>query len=314
MRRRPKIADSMLDLIGDIPLVRLNRIGHGLPAEILVKPEYLNPSGSMKDRVALRMVEHAESRGALRPGGRLVESTTGNTGAALAFVAAVKGYRFAAYVPDSVASGPRLDIMRAYGAEVTTFDDEPSADGSVPGPLRGRAVCRDLEAKGVGDVWTRQFASAESVVAHRETTGREILDQTDGRLDAFVASVGSGGMLMGVAQALKARDPNIRIVGVQPRSWPAFDDEPVVAGLSGGIIEQLSASRLVDEVVDLDDDPAVAMAHRLAREEGMFCGMSSGANVYVALQQARRLGAGARIVTVLCDSRDRYFEREAYTT
>lgn len=314
MAARPRIADSMLELIGDIPLVRLNRVGRGLDAEILVKPEYLNPSGSMKDRVALRMVERAESTGALRPGGRLVESTTGNTGAALAFVAAVKGYRFAAFVPDSVASGPRLDIMRSYGAEVQTFDDADAPDDPTPGDLRGRAACRDLEAEGRGDVWVRQFDSAESVAAHRETTGREILEQTGGRLDAFVTSVGSGGLLLGVGQALKAHDPAIRVVGVQPSASPAFDGRPAVPGLSGGILHRLEASGLVDEVIDLDDPPAVAMARRLAREEGMFCGVSSGANVEVALRLARRLGPGARVVAILCDSRDRYLEREAYTT
>lgn len=305
-----KIADSMLDLIGEIPLVRLHRIGAETGAEILVKPEFLNPSGSMKDRVALRMIEAAEAAGELKPGMRIVESSTGNTGAALAFVAAVKGYDFTAFVPADVADAGRMKIMQAFGAHFTPF----AVDGAF-GDLAGRKQCLDLTERESGIWWSRQFANPQNVAAHQATTAQEILDKTDGRLDAFVASVGSGGALLGVGQVLKAHDPNIRIIAVEPASWPALSDAPtVVPGLSGGILTALRNSGIVDEVISLDDAAAIQMAHRLAQEEGMFCGISSGANVVAAVLAAERLGAGKRIVTCLCDSRDRYFFNESYVT
>jgi len=310
MNRNLKIAESMLELIGEIPLVRLNRIGRETGAEILVKPEFLNPSGSMKDRVALRMVEEAEAAGLLTPGSRIVESTTGNTGAALAFVSAVKGYDFTAFVPADVADGGRLAIMQAFGAGVTPF----AIDGEL-GDLAGRNRCQELEEGESNVWWARQFSNPHNVAVHQETTAREIIEKTDGRLDAFVASVGSGGNLLGVGRALKEHDPNILIVGVEPASWRALSSpQPVVPGLSGGIMVELRASGIVDDVISLDDATAIEMAHRLAREEGMFCGISSGANVAAAVSVAERLGSGKRIVTCLCDSRDRYFFNEAYVT
>lgn len=310
MNRNLKIADSMLDLIGGIPLVRLNRIGGEVEAEILVKPEYLNPSGSLKDRVALRMVEEAEARGELTKGGVIVESTTGNTGAALAFVAAVKGYGFTAFTPDEVADQGRVAIMEAYGARCVPF----ATDGEF-GELAGRRRCLELEESERGFWWSRQFSNPDNVAAHYDTTAREILDKTDGRLDAFVGSVGSGGTLLGVGQRLKAHNPAISVIGVEPQSWPGLSTAlPTVDQLSGGTLDALRESGLVDEVITLEDGVAIAMAHRLAREEGMFCGISSGANVAAALVIARKIGAGKRIVTCLCDSRDRYFFNEAYIT
>lgn len=310
MSSKRKIADSMLDLVGDIPLVRLNRIGRDCGAEILVKPEFLNPAGSMKDRVALRMVEAAEAAGQLQPGGHIVESTTGNTGAGLAFVAAVKGYRFSAFVPDDVADAGRQAIMQAFGANFVPF----AVDGEL-GDLAGRQQCRQMEQAQPGVWWSRQFANAHNVAAHEHGTAREIIEKTDGRLDAFVASVGSGGALLGIGRALKEHDPAIRVVAVEPQCWPALSaPASEVDGLSGGICAALRASGIVDTIVSLGDAEAAAMADRLAREEGMFCGVSSGANVVAALQVARDLGEGRRVVTCLCDSRDRYFFNTAYVT
>ena len=308
MNRCLKIAGSMLDLIGEIPLVRLNRIGRETGAEFLVKPEYLNPSGSMKDRVAARMIEDAERAEHLRPGDRIAESSTGNTGAALAFVSAVKGYRFTAFVPGDVAEPCRLSIMQAYGAETVPF----SPEGEF-GALAGRKACLDGERRGEF-WWARQFANQSAVAAHGDTTAREILQKTDGNLQAFVASAGSGGTLLGVAQVLKQHDPRIHVMAVEPSGSPELmsDNATVRTELSGGILADLVESRLVDEVVTLDDETAIQMANRLAREEGMFCGISSGANVAASVLLADRLGPGCRIVTCLCDSRDRYFNREAY--
>jgi cysteine synthase len=310
MNRNLKIAANMLELIGDIPLVRLNRIGQGTGAEILVKPEFLNPSGSMKDRVALRMVEEAEAAGHLKPGGRIVESSTGNTGAALAMVSAVKGYAFTAFVPGDVADAGRMAIMESLGASFRPFD----VDGEY-GDLAGRRQCQELSEAESDVWWARQFSNPHNIAAHYETTAREIIEKTDGRLDAFVASVGSGGALLGVGKALKEHNSQILIVGVEPATWPGLSTEqPIVPGLSGGIMVELRESGIVDDVISLDDPAAIAMARRLGREEGMFCGISSGANVAAAVQIAARLGAGRRIVTCLCDSRDRYFFNETYVT
>jgi cysteine synthase A len=328
MKRDLKIADSMLDLIGDIPLVRLNHIGRETGAEILVKPEFLNPSGSIKDRIAKMMIEHALENGELEEGDTIIEATTGNTGTALAFVSAVKGFDFVAYAPTKVANRSRMAIMLAYGCELEEVDAEAyeaeqrakGDDTSVHGgriELTGRKICRDLEEENDDMWWARQFSNEWNTGAHREWTAREILEMTDGKLDAFVASVGTGGTLLGIAQALKEHNPDILIVGVEPASSPmmgAPDDYPIIPGISDGIILDIWKSGLVDRQIFITDEQAIDMAHQLAEKEGIFCGMSSGANVLASTQIAAELGSGKRIVTVLPDSRDRYLEVEKYTT
>lgn len=326
-----KIANSMLDLIGNIPLVRLNRIGKETGAEILVKPEFLNPSGSIKDRIAKLMIEEAEREGCLREGNTIIEATTGNTGTALAFVSAVKGYRFIAYAPSKVANRSRMAIMLSFGAKLKVVDVEKyfaekahansgSTDTSVHGgriELSGRQICLDLEQNQDDVWWARQFSSRHNVEAHRDGTGREILDQTDGELDAFVASVGTGGTLFGVAEALKRHNPKIQIYAVEPAGSPmlgAWDSYPIIPGISDGIIPQIFNSEYLDEVISISDEEAIRQAHELAENEGIFCGMSSGANVAACLQVARKLGPGKRVITILPDSRDRYLEVEKYTT
>jgi len=320
-----KIAESMLDLIGNIPLVRLQRIGADSGTEILVKPEYLNPSGSIKDRIAQRMVEAAEADGLLNPTSTIIEATTGNTGTALAFVAAVKGYHMVAYSPKQVANRSRSAIMLAYGGEMETVEAEAQgADGNSDSSVHGgriellpRQICLDLEQENENLWWARQFSNPQNARAHREWTAQEIIDCTDGALDAFVASVGTGGTLLGVAQALKERNPEIWIVGVEPAGSPilgAPDDFPIVPEISDGIIPEILESGLVDQLISLSDHQAIQMAHKLAELEGISCGMSSGANVEACLQVAREIGPGKRIVTVLPDSRDRYLEVEKYTT
>lgn len=324
---RMKIANNMLDLIGDIPLVRLNRIGQDSEAEILVKPEFLNPSGSIKDRIAKRMIEAAEQEGKLRPGSTIVEASTGNTGTALAFVAAVKGYKRFVFSPKKVANRQRAAIMEAYGCEIQKVDTDAfeaerrDQDSSVHGAvieMRPRQLCLEMES-GNDDVWwARQFSNPNNVLAHEEWTAQEILDQTDGRLDAFVASVGTGGTLLGVARALKAHDPSIFIAGVEPASSPTLagprEDFPIIEDITDGIIPDIFDSDLVDEVFTVTEEQAIEMAHRLAEEEGIFSGISSGANVLICTRLAGELGPAKRIVTVLPDSRDRYLEVERYTT
>jgi cysteine synthase A len=331
MKSGMKIADTMLDLIGDIPLVRLNHLGHETGAEILVKPEFLNPSGSIKDRIAVRMVEDAERQGVLKKGVKIIEATGGNTGTALAFVSAVKGYDFIAYVPDEIADPSRLAIMLAYGAEAVTMDidayEETRSDldssketrGAHGGylELSGRQFCLDLTREQDDVWWARQFANANNVDAHREGTAQEILEKTDGELDAFVASVGTGGTLFGVSQVLKEHNPGIVIWGVEPAGTPMVGEPgayPIIPGVSDGIIKDIQESGLVDNVLPVTDEQAIDMAHQLVEKEGIFCGMSSGANVFAALRLAKEFGPGKRIVTVLPDSRDRYLQYERYTT
>ena len=329
MNKNQKIVDSMLDLIGDIPLVRLNQLGANTGAEILVKPEFLNPSGSIKDRIAKRMIEGAELEGLVDKDTTIIEATTGNTGTGLAFVSAVKGYKFVAYAPTKVANRSRMGIMLSYGSDLETVDAETymakkqaenGSDTSVHGgriELAGRQICLDLEEGGEPVWWARQFSNPDNTAAHREGTGAEILEQTDGNLDVFVASVGTGGTLLGIAQALKAHDADIMVVGVEPAGSPmlgAPDDYPIIRGVSDGIIPQIWESGLVDRVMAISDEEAIDTAHKLAEQEGIFGGMSSGANVLACVRIAQELGSGVRIVTVLPDSRDRYLEVEKYTT
>jgi len=327
MKRGTRIADSMLDLIGNIPLVRLNRVGKETGCEILVKPEFLNPSGSIKDRIAKYMVQEAEREGKLKPGVTIIEASTGNTGTSLSFVAAVKGYDMIVYSPAKVANPARSAIMQAYGCRVEKVDPEavlaslPSDDTSFHGgrvEVLGRKVCRDLEKQRNDVWWARQFSSPQNTAAHRDWTAQEIIEQTDGVLDAFAASVGTGGTLLGAAQALRARNPQVMIAGVEPAGSRLLasgkDEYQIIPGITDGLVLDLFDSGLVNKVYTVTDADAIAMAHRLAEEEGIFCGVSSGANVLACIRIGGELGPGKRIVTVLPDSRDRYLMVEKYTT
>lgn len=319
-----KVVDSVLEVIGNTPLLRLNQIAEQGNAEILAKLEFLNPSGSIKDRIAKFMIEAAENNGELSSGFTIVEASTGNTGTALAFVAAVKGYKMLIYGPKLTLSDERVRIMEAYGAEINPIDldeDKNLPDASVHGgviEIIPRKKCLELETKEERIWWARQFSNQYNVRAHRETTAKEILDQTNGELDAFVASVGTGGTLLGVAQVLKYHDPDIHIVGVEPASSPLLDVErrniPIIKGITDGLILEIIDSGLVDEVIPVDDTTAIDMAHKLSEKEGLFCGISSGANVYASQLIAEKIGTGHRVVTVLPDSRDRYLFTEKYTT
>jgi len=284
----------------------------------------MNPSGSIKDRMILWMIESAEKKGLLKPGYKIVEASTGNTGISLSFVAAVKGYEVIVFMPKNVASPERTRMMKCYGARIEPIDTEsvdPSWDPSVHGgviEIIPRTRCRDMEASSPDVWWARQFKNPDNVAAHRETTGKEILRQTSGRVDAFVASIGTGGTLMGVGQALREAIPEVKIIGVEPAGAPMLakgkDQIPIIEGITDGLLLEILDSSLVDEVILVTDEEAIAMAHQLAEREGLFCGISSGANVFAALEVARRLGEGKTIVTVLPDSRDRYLSIERYIT
>jgi cysteine synthase A len=323
-RSREAVHGSVLDLIGNTPLVRLSKVTRGLEAEVLAKLEYLNPSGSIKDRIALYMIENAEKRGDLKRGYRIVEASTGNTGIALSFVAAVKGYPITVYMPKAVASEERKRMMESYGAQIElvgTEDLDTALDPSVHGgviEIVPRQKCKEVEAANHNIWWARQFSNPDNVAAHRETTGREILEQTGGQIDAFVASIGTGGTLLGVSQAIKPVCPEAQMIAVEPAGAPWIgrgkEAIPFIEGITDGLLFDILDGGVAEEILWVTDEEAVQMARRLAREEGLFCGISAGANVFAALQVAKRLGKDKTIVAILTDSRDRYLTTVRYIT
>ena len=302
-------------------MVKLDKIAGERSADVFVKCEYFNPSGSIKDRIALEMIREAENEGKLGPGYTIIEASTGNTGTALSFVGTIRGYKVAIYMPEGMTP-ERIRLMESYGAEVHELKGEADSSSGVAGAeveIGTRMACYEIERSQPKTWWARQFSNPANTRAHL-TTGREILEQMEGRVDAFVASIGTGGTLYGIAKVLKEKLPEVRIVGAEPAGGrfplseghsrvPGFGDE-----VTGGIIEEMMESGLIDEVVAVDNDDATVMHERLVREEGIFCGVSSGANVHLALQVAEEMGPGKRVATILHDSGDRYFTVKKYTT
>ncbi|RLG01461.1 cysteine synthase A [Thermococci archaeon] len=317
-----QVKSDILSLIGNTPMVKLRKVTREISSSIFVKLEYMNPSGSIKDRIALYMIEDAEKRGILHPNSTIVEASTGNTGIALSFVAAMKGYKMKVFIPKLVSENEKLKIMRLYGAEIETVDTEEtpkSRDKSVHGgdiEIVPRKKCLELENRDSSVWWARQFSNPYNKLAHKKTTGKEILEQTDGKIDAFVASVGTGGTLVGVGEALREEIPNIKIIAVEPAGFPLIRKGKsgirIIEGITGGLL--LEAVDIADEVLVIDDKEAINMANRLMGEEGLFCGISSGANVLASLKIAKKYPKLKNIVTVLPDRRDRYFTTERYTT
>lgn len=318
----PKAVDSILDVIGNTPMVRLQRVVPRSGADIFVKCEYLNPSGSYKDRIALEMIRTAEDRGKLKPGYTIVEASTGNTGTALSFVGSRLGYNVEIYMPEGMTR-ERIKIMESYGAKVHEMKIEGlDSKGSVAGAeveFIPRQKCLELERSNPKVWWARQFSNPANWKAHI-VTGNEIFEQMNGKVDAFVASIGVGGALYGVAKALKSKLPNCRVIGLEPASAKYAISNGIISppGMSkeiaGGIIEEMMASGLIDEVVKVTNEDAIATSDRLVREEGLFCGISSGANVFYSLKVAEELGKRKRVATVLPDHRDRYLSEKKYTT
>lgn len=319
-----KIYDSVLELIGNTPMVRLNRIGAPVASDILVKLEYTNPSGSLKDRIALAMIEEAEKEGTLKPGYTIVESSTGNTGIGLSAIGTLKGYKVVIYeTMPGKAGAEKTKMMENIGAQVRLMEPEDIKgleEKSIYGAeveLPGRQLCLDEERANPKVWWARQFSNAYNVKAHH-TTAEEILEQTDGEVDLFVASIGTGGTLAGVAEVLKERLPHVKIIGIQPASSkdvlsPGMDFP--ATEIKGGIIsEMLKKEGLIDEVVRVTDDEARDMVHRLWKEEGLYAGVSSGANVCVALEEAKKSKEKKTVVTLLPDSMNRYLTEERYVT
>jgi cysteine synthase A len=302
MAGRPRIADSVLDLIGNTQLVRLNRIPPAGGATILAKVESQNPGGSVKDRIARSMIEEAERQGTLRPGSTLVEPTSGTTGIGLAMVAVVKGYRLILTMPDDM-SLERRRLLARLGAELVLT---PAIEGMTGAVYAAQELCR----ANPGYVMLQQFENPANVDAHRRTTALEILAATDGKLDAFVAGVGTGGTITGVGEVLRQRLPRTRVVAVEPARSPVLSGGKArvhgIQGIGASFVPGILNRTVIDEIVQVKDEDAMSMTLRLAREEGLLVGISAGANVWAALGVAERLGAGRTVVTVLCDTGERY--------
>lgn len=313
--------NNILERIGNTPLVKLNKVVKPNSADVFVKAEYLNPSGSLKDRIALEMVRDAERQGLLKPGYTIIEASTGNTGTALSFVGARLGYNVEIYMPEGMTR-ERIKIMENYGAKVHELELAGGADGAIAGAeveIEARVKCLEVETNSSDIWWARQFSNPANTRAHVKT-GREIISQLGEPVDAFVASIGVGGTLYGVAKALKEVYPEVTIVGLEPASarYPISEGYYCVPGVDksvcGGIIEEMMLSGIVDRVIKVTNDVAIRMSDRLVREEGLFCGISSGANVAMACKIAEELGPGKNVATVLPDHRDRYLSEKKYTT
>ncbi|HZE89899.1 MAG TPA: PLP-dependent cysteine synthase family protein [Verrucomicrobiae bacterium] len=304
---------SPLQSIGGTPLVRLERLAEPGAADVFLKLESANPTGSMKDRMALSMIEGAERRGEIRPGGRVVDYTGGSTGSSLAMVCAAKGYG-ARFVSADCFADEKIRTMRAFGAEVEVHESE---GGKVTAALIQRLIARSRElASEPGTFWTDQFNNPDNRAGYHGM-GREILGALDGRVDAFVMGVGTGGSFSGNAEVLKERLPGIRCVAVEPAASPALSNRGPLGGhrlegMGAGFVPSICRMDLADEIVAVADDEAYAAARRLAKIEGVFGGISCGANLHAALAVARRLGPGKRVVTVIVDSGLKYLAGDLF--
>jgi cysteine synthase A len=310
--RPPQIQSSILHTIGNTPIVRLQQVVPPTSAEVLVKLEYYNPTGSYKDRMALAMIEGAEARGELQPGMTVVEFTGGSTGSSLAFVCAVKGYRFKAVSSDAFAR-EKLQTMRAFGAELVIV---PSRGGVVTPDLTPRMieVARKVAAE-EGAYWTDQLHNTDIITGH-ERLGRELLEQIAGPIHAFCGAVGTAGMLMGVARALRLATSQARVIALEPATSAVISTGKAgdhhVEGIGIGSVPPLLDPTAYDEARGIDEGEARHMARRLATKEGIFAGVSSGLNVVGALQLARELGSGHTVVTVAVDTGLKYLDGDLY--
>ncbi|MGB9860005.1 MAG: cysteine synthase A [Moorellaceae bacterium] len=302
-----RVASNITELIGGTPVVKLNRVvGEG--AEVWVKLEFFNPGSSVKDRIALSMIAAAEKEGRLKPGDTIVEPTSGNTGIGLAMVAASRGYRLILVMPETM-SIERRKLLAALGAQ---FILTPGTEG-----MRGAVEkAMELLKENPHYFMPQQFENPANPAVHRETTAREILQQMDRRLDAFVAGVGTGGTITGVAEVLKKELPQVQIVAVEPAASPVLSGgQPgphKIQGIGAGFVPKVFRRELVDEIMTVGNEEAMETARRLAREEGILVGISSGAAVYAAVQVARRLGKGKRVLALAPDTGERYLSTELF--
>jgi cysteine synthase A len=301
-------ADTVLELIGRTPVVRLQRMPVPGSATVWAKLERANPGGSVKDRIGLAMIKAAERDGLLKPSGVIIEPTSGNTGIGLAMVAAVKGYRLILTMPDTL-SVERRTLLAAYGAELVLT---PGAEG-MKGAI---AKAEELVRENPGSFMPQQFKNLANPEVHRRTTAVEILDQVEGPIHAFVAGVGTGGTLTGVGEVLKERYPAVQVVAVEPANSPVLSGgQPgphKIQGIGAGFVPDVLNKDVVDEIITVANEEALETARRLAREEGLLVGISSGAAAFAALRMAARLGDGQTVVVILPDTGERYLSTELF--
>lgn len=299
---------SVAELIGKTPLVKLNRIVPAGSASIFAKLEMLSPGGSLKDRICLSMIDAAEKQGWLKPGGTIVEPTAGNTGIGLALLAAARGYKAILVMPETM-SLERIYILRSYGAEVILTPGVEGIKGSIK-------KAEEIVKKTPGAYMPQQFDNPANPEAHRQTTGPEIWEQTGGQVDAFVMAVGTGGTLTGTGEALKGKNPSIKIIAVEPAGSPVLSGgnpgPHKIQGIGAGFVPKVLNTKIIDQIVKVTDDEAFQLSRQVARDEGLFAGISAGANVFAALQVAKELGAGKVVVTIFPDTGERYFSMEQY--
>ena len=305
------IAKQLTDLIGRTPLLELNKFSaeKGIATPIVAKIEFFNPGGSVKDRIALAMIEDAEQRGLLKPGATIIEPTSGNTGVGLALVSAVKGYHLILTMPETM-SVERRNLVKAYGAEVRLT---PGKDG-MKGAIAAAEALRDATP---GSIILQQFENPANPAKHYVTTGREIWEQTDGKVDIFVGGVGTGGTISGVGRRLKEENPNIKVIAVEPKSSAVLNGQPSgphkIQGIGAGFIPKTYNADVVDEVFDVENDDAIRTGRQLAQQEGLLVGISAGAAAFAASEIAKRPeNAGKRIVVLLPDTGERYLSTQLY--
>lgn len=300
--------ESILDLIGNTPMVRLKNIVDKNMATIYAKLEMFNPGGSVKDRIALNMVEQAEKKGLLKHGSVIVEPTSGNTGIGLAIVGRVKGYKVILAMPDGTTQ-ERIQILESFGAEVILT---PAKDGMLGAVEKAREIVSNES----NAFMPQQFMNPDNPAAHRKTTAKEILKDTDGNIDGFVAGVGTGGTLTGVSEVLKKHNPKIRVMAIEPKTSAVLSGgKPgphMIQGIGAGFVPDVLDRELIDEIVTVDDQEAYHMAKKLSKEEGIFAGLSCGAACVGALKLAKQLGPGKTIVVIFPDSGERYLSMEPY--
>ena len=306
-----KIAKQLTELIGQTPLLELNKFSksHGIETPIIAKVEFFNPGGSVKDRIALAMIEDAEKKGLLKPGATIIEPTSGNTGVGLALVAAVKGYKLVLTMPETM-SIERRNLVKAYGAEVKLT----SGAAGMAGAIKAAEELRDAT---LGSIILQQFENPANPQKHYDTTGVEVWEQTGGDIDIFVAGVGTGGTLSGIGKRLKEKNPNIKIVAVEPKSSAVLNGQPSgphkIQGIGAGFIPKTYNGDVVDEIFDVDNDDAIRTGRQLAREEGLLVGISSGAAAFAAIEIAKRPeNKGKKIVALLPDTGERYLSTVLY--
>ena len=306
-----KIAKQLTELIGQTPLLELNKFSksHGIETPIIAKVEFFNPGGSVKDRIALAMIEDAEKKGLLKPGATIIEPTSGNTGVGLALVSAVKGYKLVLTMPETM-SIERRNLVKAYGAEVKLT----SGAAGMAGAIKAAEELRDATP---GSIILQQFENPANPQKHYDTTGVELWEQTGGDIDIFIAGVGTGGTVSGIGKRLKEKNPNIKIVAVEPKSSAVLNGQPSgphkIQGIGAGFIPKTYNGDVVDEIFDVDNDDAIRTGRQLAREEGLLVGISSGAAAFAASEIAKRPeNKGKKIVALLPDTGERYLSTVLY--